>query len=184
MPGVATDRAHIPACARLASVLRDAVDVLRDDEPATLAALLAHLAEPAPALPGETAAVWLAGRLAAFADGNPHARTPLADLMGDAARGLATHGEPPADAAGAAVWRAALITVERLYGGGFRRLGRLPFVDDDRVAALLAESRQAAKGAPAPGQWIADPGPALHRLAVDRRLCATASEAVGRPEPT
>ena len=55
---------------------------------------------PATAAETWTPAAWLARRLATFADGRTDARTPLADLMGLAARGLAPGGDLPADAAG------------------------------------------------------------------------------------
>jgi hypothetical protein len=72
-----------------------------------------------------------------------------------------------------------LRTVERLYGGGFCRLGRLPFVDDELLAALLAEAGQAARTTIAEAQQIADPGRALRELAVDPRLRDAVSEALG-----
>ena len=181
--GPAGDLGHEAARDRLVAVLRDASG-LRDDEPAVLADLLRRLEAP----PGEAAetwtpAAWLARTLTSFADG--HGPAPLADLIGLAARGLAPDGAVPTDAAGRAAWRAALTTVEQLYGGGFCRLGRLPFVSDDELAALLAEAGRSQRSTIAVAQQIADPGPALRRLAVDPRLRDAVSEALGvAVEPT
>jgi hypothetical protein len=164
------------AAARFVAALRESARVLRDDEPAVLEALLAHLARRPAA-----SAAQLERRLVAFAAASPHAFVPLADLLGLAARGLAPAGEPPSDPAGADAWHATLATAERLYGGGVRRLGRLPFLDGDRLAGLLAESNRARKRTVAPGQRLAEPGPVLRELAVDRRLARAVSEAFGIP---
>jgi hypothetical protein len=160
-------------------VLRDASDLLLDDEPTVLADLLRHLEERSDD-PAETrnSAAWLAHRLETFTDRHERKRVPLADLMGLAARGLAPAGDPPSDDAGAAAWRATLATAERLYGEGFCRLGRLPFLDDGRLAMLLAESEQAQRATIGRAAQIGEPGRALRELAVDRRLTAGVSEAV------
>jgi hypothetical protein len=165
---------------RLVLALREAAGGLRDEEPAALDALLAHLGrdlDPPPGGPG--AASWLQRRLVAFAAANPRAFGPLADLLGHAARGLAATGAPPTDGAGLAAWRATLATTERLYGGGWRRLGRPPFLDGVRLERLLAEARRVRHRTVAVARRVADPGPALRELAADRRLAAAVSEALG-----
>ena len=64
---------------------------------------------------------------------------------------------------------------DRLYGGGYARLGRLPFVD---VEARLVESREGAQRPAADTCRLLDPGPLLRALAVDRRLVEAVSHAL------
>jgi hypothetical protein len=176
---VAEDLGRVNAQDRLVGALQESRDLLRDDEPAVLTALLAQLQGPGDPGAGESPAQWLARRLETFADADERRRLALADLLGLAARALALDGRVPSDAAGAAAWRATLTTVDRLYGGGAHRLGRLRFIDDERLIALLVEAAQSQRTANAEAQQLGDPGPALRDLAVDPQLAAAVSDAVG-----
>lgn len=103
---------------------------------------------------------------------------PIASLVSATASALAPEGAPPTDRAGAQSWRALLTALDRLYGSGVARLGRLECIDDARLDRLAAEARDSRPGDLS--ARVADPGQALRELAVDRRVRAALAKAIGR----
>jgi hypothetical protein len=81
-----TDHPRAAARDRLISVFREAVDLLRTDDPAVLGELLEHLEQTAEVRgKNEGPAAWLARRLDIFAERHERERAHPADLMGLAA---------------------------------------------------------------------------------------------------
>lgn len=113
-------------------------------------------------------------------------REQVGDVLGSVVRRLAATREAFTGDAAAEAWDAVAATLDRLFGSGVRQLGRLPFVTDALLDALLAEARrqlppQAGTTRPAPGRA----GRVLAALAVSGKLRAAVGEAFGFPvEPT
>ena len=83
--------------------------------------------------------------------------------------------------AAAEAWQALVTALDRLFGGGVRAFGRLPFVTDAHLEALRAEARrqlpaQEGAGRPAPGPA----GRVLASLAVSPKLREAVATAFGQ----
>lgn len=104
----------------------------------------------------------------------------VTDALGKAGRLLAPAGIPPADeserdALGAIVW-----SLDRLHGHGVHALGRLSFIGEDLLAALLEEAHRAQPPDNGDRRRVTGPaGDVLAALAVSRELRATVSTVLG-----
>jgi hypothetical protein len=98
-------------------------------------------------------------------------------LLGNASIALAPDCHVPADAALLIAWKTVVALFARLYSSAIRPLGRLKWLDEERLATLKRETlRGRARGRHASGMR---PGPAGRALAVDLRLMKTVSKALG-----
>lgn len=107
-------------------------------------------------------------------------RQAVTDAIGIAAKDLAPDDEPSAGAAD--TWRALVGAADRLWGSGVFPLGRLAFVRDDLLAALVAESQdQQPKTDAGEHRTVGEPGRVLAALAVSRQLREALGELLREP---
>ena len=112
--------------------------------------------------------------LVELAGADEERRASVADVVSAAARQLAPDDEPPREQAEA--WAGLVRTVDQLFGSGAALLGRLPFLSDALLGALVAEARERQPGEVEPGRrGAASAGDVLAGLAVSRQL----REAIG-----
>jgi hypothetical protein len=106
----------------------------------------------------------------------------VAELAATVARQIAPDGNAPADGPAFELWQTLLKTVDRVYGCGVHRLGRLPFLGDRLLVALAAEARRQLRALPDRGERVsAPPGPLLQRLAASRQLRDAVAASTGFP---
>jgi hypothetical protein len=135
--------------------------------------------QPSATLHGRAPERALARRLVAYANGDDARRVWLTDRLRHAARHLAPDGTPPRRGARAVAWRALIIAAGRLHESGVRRLPTRAFLSRADLDALVGEGQRRRPPNRARRTQYAPPGPALRRLAVDRRLQRAASRALG-----
>jgi hypothetical protein len=117
----------------------------------------------------------LAAALVDFAGADPDRQAALARTIGQAARSLAPDDEPPREKAASEAWQVLLCAADRLYGSGVHPLGRLPFISERLLRALVGEARRQQPESTG-RRTTAPAGDILAGLAVSRQL----REAVGR----
>jgi hypothetical protein len=129
----------------------------------------------APAASDELAATMLgvAGR-------DEDRRAALADVLGLAARKLAPDGKPPMAGEAAEIWRALVLALDSIYGGGVVSLGRLDFISDRLLELLGLEARMRLPEPVAVRRIAGSPGTALASVAASGRLRRALSSALGQ----
>lgn len=106
-------------------------------------------------------------------------RRALRVLMSYAPAALAPDCVVPRDPILRAAWKSVLRMHLHLFPGVIRDMGRLAYIDGERLASLRQGAASGlARGRKASG-WR--PGAAARELAVDRRLVTLAGEALGTP---
>lgn len=107
-------------------------------------------------------------------------REQVADAISIAARELTPAAEPPSEPSAAPGWNALVAVADLLSGSGVHELGRLPFLGDRILNALVAESRAERPDGPATGRrTVARAGGVLAGLAVSRQLRGALGDALG-----
>jgi hypothetical protein len=139
--------------------------------PDSLADLLVRLREPAD---GND----VVHSLVAFAGADDDRRAELTDIIGIAARQLAPDDVPPVRGPAAEVWRALVVTADRLHGSGAYALGRPAFITDRLLGLLVEESRGARPSDFEGRRATAAPGDVLAALAVSRQLATVVNDAL------